>query len=43
MKLIPYIKAAQAVKPEHPLLGQPVDAADVDEDDSRYDSRSIGA
>jgi hypothetical protein len=32
MRLIPYIKAAQAVKSEHPLLGQPVVAADLDED-----------
>ena len=31
MKLIPYVKAAQAVKAEHPLLGQPLDAADLDE------------
>ena len=30
--LIPYIKAALAVKRRHPLLGQPVDAADVDEE-----------
>ena len=30
-KLIPYVKAAQAVKPQHPLLGQPLDAADLDE------------
>ena len=30
-RLIPYIKAAQAVKSEHSLLGEPVDASHLDE------------
>ena len=38
-KLIPYVKAAQAVKAQHPLLGQPVDAADLDEDQGPYSAR----
>ena len=33
--LIPYVQAAQKVNPQPPLLGQPLDAADLDEDVQR--------
>ncbi len=36
MYLIPYVKAALAVNSEHPVLGQPVDAAHLDEDHQRH-------